>query len=155
MLKKLSIISVLLILLGFLSSTVLATSDMSNYMRDAGNNIGEAARNTADGVGNVVENTWDATKNTASAVGNAVENTWDAAKNTTHAAGDAIGNTAGTVTNGVKNMVDTSESGMQSGNSYNFLGLGLDVWMWIILIAIVVIAIVLICKYMKEHNDHD
>ena len=71
MLKKLSIISVLLILLGFLSSTVLATSDMSNYMRDAGNNIGEAARNTADGVGNVVENTWDATKNTASAVGNA------------------------------------------------------------------------------------
>ncbi len=53
---------------------------MSNYMRDAGNNIGEAARNTADGVGNVVENTWDATKNTASAVGNAVENTWDAAK---------------------------------------------------------------------------
>ena len=137
--KKILIVSILLFIFAACFSTVFATGNMANFAREATENVVGGVENALDTTGNAIENTWDATKNTAQSVGNVVENVTE------------------TTVNGVRNTLDTTNSAISdttaNAEGYTFLGMSLDVWMWIILIAIVVIAVVLICKYMKEHND--
>ena len=102
-----------------------------------------ACFSTVFATGNMANFAREATENVAGGVENALDTT-----------GNAIENV-----NGVRNTLDTTNSAISDTTAnaagYTFLGMSLDVWMWIILIAIVVIAVVLICKYMKEHNDND
>ena len=133
------------IVISLFTTVCFATDNMDNAMQDmkeSAQDVGNVVQNTATGIGNGV-------KNGAEIVGNTVSNMGGAVKNMTG------------MTDMNDNNYTATRTATTTNTNNNFLGIGTTAWTWLIMGIVGLSIIGLVWYYGKEHeysrrnNDSD